>query len=229
MAQAPNPQEQQRPAGRPPAVAVPPEFDANPIWKLDQAQLVAILKDPAAPFFRKAIACKRLAQIGGKESIAPLAALLGEAKLGHYARFGLEPNPDPAAADALRAALPRLKGRLQMGVIHSLGVRRDARSIDALAKLLSNSDPEIAQASAASIGMIGGPQAAKLLHDALGRTKPPVLPVVARAALLCAEHLMASNRAAALEMYNALTATGMPKAVREAAWRAVNAAAAQSA
>ena len=53
--------------------------------------------------------------------------------------------------------------------------------------------------------MIGGMQAARALESALGRTKPPVFPVVARATLLCAEGLMASNRARALELYTQLS------------------------
>jgi HEAT repeat protein len=209
-------------AGRQAGPTVPPELDANPIWQLDQAALIAILKDPGASMFRKAIACKKLAQVGTKESIAPLAALLGEKRLGHYARFGLEPNPDPAAGEALRAALPRLKGRLQMGVIHSIGIRKDARAIDALGKLMYDGDVEIAQAASASLGTIGGPQAAKLLRDGLTRTKVPVFPVVARAALVCAESLLASNRTQALEMYATLSGASMPKPVRQAAYRAIN-------
>jgi len=228
MQQAPG---QTQPTPRAPAPAKPkpsappilPEFDAAPIWALDQPKLIAMLKNPSPTLFQKAIACKKLAQVGGRESIAPLAALLGEERLGHYARFGLEPNPDPAVDDALRAALPKLKGRLLMGVIHSIGVRKDAKALDALGKLMNSSDVEIAQAASASVGTIGGLAAAKLLRDALGRTKPPILPVVARAALVCAEGLMAANRAQALEMYTVLSGASMPKVVHLAAIRILNA------
>ena len=208
---------------------IPPEFDANPIWQLDQAKLIAILKDTGSTTFQKAIACKRLAQIGNKESVAPLAALLSDNRLGHYARFGLEPNPDPSVDEALRSALPKLKGRLLMGVIHSIGVRKDARAVDALGKLMYDQDVEIAQAASASLGTIGGPQAARLLRDGLNRTKIPVLPVVARATLVCAEGLMRANRAQALELYTTLSGPSMPKVVRLAAYRALNAAASTSA
>ena len=208
---------------------IPPEFDANPIWQLDQAKLIAILKDTASTTFQKAIACKRLAVIGNKESVAPLAALLGDNRLGHYGRFGLEPNPDPSVDDALRAALPKLKGRLLMGVIHSIGVRKDAKAVDALGKFMYDPDVEIAQAASASLGTIGGPQAARLLRDGLTKTKIPVLPVVARATLVCAEGLMRANRAMALEMYTTLSGPNMPKIVRLAAYRVLNATASRSA
>ena len=103
-------------------------------------------------------------------------------------------------------------------------MRKDAKALDALTKLIDDSDPEVAGAAAASVGMIGGLQAAKVLQAALDRTKPPVFPVVARACLLCAEGLMASNRARALELYTELSATTMPEPVRRAAIRVLNAA-----
>ena len=46
------------------------------------------------------------------------------------ARYALEPIPDPSVDDALRDALGKLKGRLLVGVIGSLGVRRDAKAVD---------------------------------------------------------------------------------------------------
>ena len=230
--QTSQPPAQATPAGGvapPPLPPILPELDARPIWQLDQARLIAILKDPGSTLFQKAIACKRLAQIGNRESVAPLAALLGDARLGHYARFGLEPNPDPSVDEALRSALARLKGRLLMGVIHSIGVRRDAKAVDALGKLMYDQDVEIAQAASASLGTIGGPQAARLLRDGLSRTKIPVLPVVARATLVCAEGLMRASRAQALELYTTLSGPSMPKVVRLAAYRALNAEASRTA
>ena len=203
-----------------PLPIIPPEFEAGPIMKLDESKAIALLKDPQSTFFQKAIACKRLAVIGHQNSIGPLAALLSDPQLAHYGRFGLEPNPDPAVNHVLRAALPKLKGRLLMGVIHSIGVRKDVKSVDALGKFMYDGDAEVAQAAAASLGSIGGPQAARLLQEGLTRTKVPVFPVVARAALLCAEGL--ADRRQSLELYAALSGASMPKVVRHAAFRAIN-------
>ena len=218
----------QPPAGakpvRTPAPTVPPEFDGLPIWKMEPAKLLALVKDPNSTVFQKAIACKKLAFVGGKEAVQPMAALLSHPQLACYARFGLEPNPDPSVDEALRAALPKLKGRLQVGVITSIGVRKDAKALDALTKLIDDSDPEVAGAAAASVGMIGGLQASRALQAAFDRTRPPVFPVVARAALLCAEGLMAGNRGRALEFYTLLSANRMPEPVRLAALRVLNAA-----
>jgi len=206
------------------APSVPPEFDGLAIWKMDPAKLLAMVKDPNSTVFQKAIACKKLAFVGGKEAVQPMAALLSHPQLGCYARFGLEPNPDPSVDEALRAALPKLKGRLQVGVITTIGVRKDARALDALTKLIDDSDAEVAGAASASVGMIGGLPASRALQAALGRTKPPVFPVVARATLLCAEGLMAGNRPRALELYAQLSGTTMPEPVRRAALRVLNAA-----
>src|SRR5215472_9910680 len=125
-----------RGAGAVPNPIIPPELDALPIWKMEPPKLIAMVKDPSSSLFQKAIACKKLAFVGGKDAVQPMAALLGHPQLSCYARFGLEPNPDPSADEALRDALPKLSGRLKIGVITSIGVRKDAKAVDILAKLI---------------------------------------------------------------------------------------------
>jgi len=61
-----------------------------------------------------------------------LVALLPDEKLNLYARFALEAIPDPAVDDALREAAARLQGRQLVGVINSLGKRKDAKALDLL-------------------------------------------------------------------------------------------------
>jgi hypothetical protein len=191
---------------------------------MEPPKLVAIVKDLNSTVFQKAIACKKLAFVGGKDAVAPMAALLNHPQLACYARFGMEPNPDPSVDEAFRTVLPKLSGRLKIGVINSIGVRKDAKALDALAKLIDDTDPEIACAAAASVGMIGGTQAARALQAALERGKPPVFPVAARACLLCAENLMPANRSRGLELYRHLSGENMPRPVRLAALRVLNAA-----
>ncbi|HXK06546.1 MAG TPA: HEAT repeat domain-containing protein [Verrucomicrobiae bacterium] len=223
-AQTPTPQAAPGRGAAPARPVILPEYDALPIWKMEPPKLVAMVKDPSSTVFQKAIACKKLAFVGGKEAVTPMAALLSHPQLSCYARFGLEPNPDPSVDDAFRDALPKLQGRLKIGVITSIGVRKDPKALDALTKLIDDSDAEVARAAAASVGMIGGMQASRSLQAALGRTNSPVFPVAARAALLCAEGLMASNRPRALDLYTQLSAEPMPKPVRLAAIRVLNGA-----
>ncbi len=61
----------------------------------------------------------------------------------------------------LREALAKLKGRPLVGVIGSLGVRRDAKAVGPLSGLLKDSDPLVAQAAARSLGRIGNQAAAQ--------------------------------------------------------------------
>jgi len=203
----------------------PPEFQAAKIIALDEAGIIALLADPKATAFQKAKACQRLASIGTEKAAPALAALLADPQLAHYARWGLEPLPGQAADLALRNALRKLKGRLLVGAISSIGVRRDAGAVDALARLLNSTDPEVASAAAAALGSIGNAQAAKALQNALGRTKEPVRAAVARAGLVCAERLLAEgSRDQALAFYDLLTRSGTPKPVRLAAMHGIIAA-----
>lgn len=216
---------QTQPAQAPrPLPTVPPEFDALPIWTMAAPKLIALVKDPNSTLFQKAIACKRLSIVGGPDAVRPMAALLGHPQLACYARFGMEPNPDPSVDEAFRAALPKLTGRLQIGVIHSIGFRRDAKALNALKTLMGDTDAQVAGAAAASVGMIGGPEAGTILEQALKDTGSPVFPVVARACLLCAEGLMPTHRARALELYTQMSAKSMPEPVQLAALRVLNAA-----
>lgn len=204
---------------------LPPEYDAEPIMVLDQPKLIEMLKDPGSTMFQKAKACQRLATIGTKEAVPALAALLGDDKLGTYARFGLEPIPDPAADDALRDAMKGLKGRLLAGVVNSLGQRKDPKAVEPLSKLLYGSDAEVAQCAAAALGRISGPQAAKALQDGLTRTKGPVRDAVARGSITCASGLMArGDRKQALALYELLSRPDVIKPVRMAAMHSIIAA-----
>ena len=127
---------------------VPPDTNGQ------QDKLIAVLKSDA-PHKEKVDACRFLALVGTKDAVPALAALLGDEKLSHMARYALEPIPDPAADDALRDAAGKLKGPLLVGVIGSIGVRGDAKATGALAKMLEDSNKEVARVAARALGKIG--------------------------------------------------------------------------
>ena len=213
----------QRPSG--PATrrvkpAIPDEFKAEGIEKLDQPALIRILGEPGSEpktVFRKAIACKRLAAIGSKEAAAPLAALLSDDRASDYARDALEAMPDPAASDALRAALPKLKGLMLVGVINSIRRKRDRMAVEPLGKLIYGADAAVAGAAAQAVGDISGPVAAKLLQRALVATKGTVRGQVAAGALLCADRMMAEDRKGAFALLDRISRPDIPSNVRVAA------------
>jgi len=210
---------------RPTTPPIPPEFQAARIMKLDSPELVQILKDPAATLFQRVKACMRLAQVGAKEAVPALAALLSDQRLADYARFGLAPIPDPSVDDALRGALKKVKGKLLVGVIDSIGQRKDAKAVDALAKLMYHADAEVAQAAVAAIGQISGPRSAQILLDGLKKTKGPLRAAMAAAGLVSAEGLMASgDRKQAFALYDVLSRMDIPRPVRLAAMHSTIAA-----
>jgi HEAT repeat protein len=202
---------------------VPPaEFREGDIATLPAPALLAVIKDASAPEFKRAKACVRLGELGATEAIPALAALLGDDHISVYARYGLEPMAGPDASDALRAALPKLKGNHQIGVINSLSKRRDAKAVPALAKMLHSPDAEQARAAASALGHIGGLQAQKDLQAALPKSTGPQKMAVADASLLCAESLLADGkRPEAMALYNSLTAPEVPKPMRLAAMAAI--------
>jgi HEAT repeat protein len=210
---------------RPKAVEPPPEFQAGKIMSMDSPQLVGILKDPAATEFQRMKACQRLAVVGTKDAVPALVALLGDPKLAPYARFGLVPIPDPSVDDALREAAKKLKGHLLVGVIDSIGNRQDVKSIPLLTRLFYGADTEVARAAAASLGLISGPSATKVLQDALLKAKGVVRTAAAEACMVSAEGLMArGDRNGALALYAVLSRPDIPKPVRLAAMHSTIAA-----
>ena len=162
--------------------------------KGDEAKLIAVLKNADASRKDKVDACRQLAIIGGKDSIAPLAALLGNEELSHNARYALEPNPDPAVDEALRDALGRVKGMPLVGVIGSIGVRRDAKAVGALAKLLEDSNTVVACAAARAMGKIGTTEAAGALQAALPNASAGVKLDLCEGLFRCAEALAAADQ-----------------------------------
>lgn len=187
--------------------------------KGQEARLIAVLKSDA-PLKEKADACRVLGLVGTKEAVAPLAALLGDEKLAHMARYGLEPNPDPSVDDALRSALGTLKGRLLVGVIGSLGVRRDVKAVEPLAARLKDSDPEVAQAAARALGKIGTPAAVKALEGAIANAPAAEQLAFCEGLFRCAETLAnQGQRNEALAIYDRLSEAQALPQVRDGASR----------
>lgn len=188
--------------------------------KAEEAQLIATLQSASAPHADKVLACKKLAVVGSKQSIAALAALLPDEKLSHMARYGLEPMPDPEAGQALRDALGKVKGKLLVGVINSIGARRDDKATDALAGILGDADAAISGAAAGALGRIGDAAAAKILAKAIAGVSADKRQAFGDACIRCIEELTASgDRDAAASLAQATRNADMPAHIRLAATR----------
>jgi HEAT repeat protein len=209
-------------AAKPKPPEPPPEFQEGKIATMDAAALIGVLTSGSSTEFQKAKACQRIGELAPKEAVPALTPLLGDEHLNTYARDGLETIADGSAGDALRAALPKLKGNLLIGVINSIGKRRDAKASPELVVMMYGSDADVARAAAAALGSIGGSPSAKELQAALPKTSGLTRMAVADGCLVCAERLLADGqRDQALALYSSLSAPGIPQPARLAAMQGI--------
>jgi HEAT repeat protein len=175
-----------------------------------EAELLKVLQSGAPA--DKAIACKQLTIYGSEKAVPELAKLLADEQLASWARIALEAIPGPAADEALRASLESLDGKLLVGAINSLGVRRDAGAVEALASRLQHESADVALASAVALGRIGSVEAAAALQPVLSAESAAQRAAAAEGCIYCAEQLLArgSDKAAA-DLYDKVRAAEVPK------------------
>ena len=175
-----------------------------------EQDLITVLKSDA-PKSEKAITCKKLAIYGTEQSVPALAPLLADKELASWTRIALEAIPGTTAETALRNALGKLQGRLLVGVINSIAVRRDTQAVDALVEKLDDSNASVASASAVALGHIGGDKAAKALTKSLADAPPGVRSAVAEGCILCAERFLADDSIAqAVKLYDTVRKADVP-------------------
>jgi HEAT repeat protein len=183
---------------------------------------VAVLKSDAS-LEQKEEACRQLSIKGTVETVPLLAELLTDEKLSHMARYALEPMPYPEAGQALRDALGKTSGRLKVGVVNSLAIRKDAQAVPELAKLLADADVAVAQASAVALGDIATPEAENALKAAIAQANVPQgnLNALCDGLLACAEsHATKKESDAAMALFDQVLQTpNAPSQVRTAALR----------
>lgn len=182
-----------------------------------EKQLMAVLEDSSATFAGKQEACRFLWIIGTSVSVPALEKMLPDEKLGDLARYALERNPDPAAGRALRAALATATGRALIGIINSIGERRDPDAVKALRTLAMNPDKEVSGAAVVALGKIGTSTALAALQSLPTRDE-----AILKAMLRCLEGMVAAGkRAEAERVYVSLAANGRPAVPRSEAIRAL--------
>jgi hypothetical protein len=187
-----------------------------------ESRLAAVLTTRASRAAKDYV-CRKLMVIGTAASVPALASLLTDKDNSHMARYALERIPAPEAAAALRDAVAKLSGTLKVGVIGSLGVRRDAGSLVVLGAAWDDArrDSDAAVACAVALGDIGTPEAAHALGGASKEERAGRLgSALADGLLTCAERLLADgNKAEAAAVYKSLAGAGESKQVRLAATR----------
>ena len=176
-----------------------------------EKEQIAILRSDAPPQ-DKAIACKKLAIDGSSESVGDLAKLLSDPQLASWSRIALEAIPGTASDEALRKASESLEGNLLIGVLNSIGVRRDAGSVEILTKRLSDTNEDVASAAAIALGRVGNDAAVKVLRPALTNGPAKIRSAAAEGCVVAAERMHAEGKSAdAVALYDEVRKTELPK------------------
>ncbi len=184
-------------------IAATPAFADDPKNTAAQEQALLEVLRSDAPAAEKAMTCKKLAIDGSSASVADLAMLLSDPQLASWARIALEVIPGEAADQALLAATDELDGKLLVGTINSIGVRRYADAVPKLTSRLQDADAEVASAAAVALGLIGNADAGKTLRQALASAPANVRTTIAEGCVLCAERFLAEGNADdAIVMYD---------------------------
>jgi len=185
-----------------------------------ERQFIAMLRSADATTDCKRFVCRQLMTIGTAKAVPALATLLPDKNLSHMARYALERMQCPEAGKALRDALPRTQGRTLIGVINSLGARRDRQAIPALIRHLKRRDPEVAGAATRALGKIGGEEAVEALAAARANATGRLRQAIDDAYLRCADRFLTDGkRDRAKAIYEALYKPSERRNVRAAALR----------
>ncbi len=197
---------------------------AAPAAKTNESALIKVLESKASNR-EKSDACSKLKLIATGKSVSALAGLLTNQELSHSARYVLESLPDTKADKALRKALGKTSGDLQVGVINSIGMRRDADAVSDLGKLLRSTNQAAAIASAEALGRIGNASALKKLQGALPTSVGAPHLAQVDAILMCGNRLLAAGkRPEALKVFQALYISEPSGTVRQAVYSGMIAA-----
>ncbi|MGO9202600.1 MAG: HEAT repeat domain-containing protein [Limisphaerales bacterium] len=197
----------------------------DPALRLEvEARLLELLRNPATRDAKEFL-CRQLFTIGTARSAPSLEHLLTDPGLSHIARFALGRNEDPAAGDALYRALGKTSGKLQAGIINSLGDRRYEKAVPDLQGLLEAPEPLAAEAAATALGKIGGPNAVTALEAARGKATSNLARRLDEALLLAAGRFLADGqKEAATRIYESFYAPSEPRNLRIAGLRGLLAA-----
>jgi HEAT repeat protein len=164
--------------------------------------------------------CRHLRLIGTAASVPALAKLLGTEDTADMARYALERIPGAAVDRTLRSALPKSSGKVKIGIVNTLGRRRDPLAVAALRPLVTGSDAALAVAAAGALGNIATPEAVKALAAVRPKTSGVVRTEVNEAYLRSADALVErGDKKAAYAVYKELNAAGEPEMIRIGALR----------
>jgi HEAT repeat protein len=180
--------------------------------------LLKFLQSNATPAGKEA-AFRQLSLVGSNAAVPVLAPLLVQIDTAEMARYALAAIPGAPADEALRAALGKAPSdRIKIGIVNSLGTRKDSRAVAAIASLASSSNLELAAASMAALASISDKPALDALAAARKSANGPARELATEAMVVCADNFAArGDKATAASVYKQMLGPAEPPNVRSRA------------
>jgi HEAT repeat protein len=189
---------------------------ASPTQRRDiEQKFIAFLKSDATPG-GKDFVCKQLSSMGSEASVPALVAMLGDPKTADVGRYALERIPGAAVDRALRETLPKSSGRVRIGIVNTIGVRRDPGAVSALRSIALGAQADEASAALDALAHIADSAAASAIGEVYAKNPRAAAETYLQAANRMAER---GNASAAALIYQKLYASAEPPAVKAAALR----------
>jgi HEAT repeat protein len=154
--------------------------------RLCEEQLAEFL-DSDSTLAAKMAVCRHLREIGTSVSVPILEKMLLEQETSDIARYALEKIPGTSVDRALIRGLSRSEGQVRIGILSSLGQRKNPEAVPVLEILLYDSDTSAAVSAAVALGNIATPEAYAALTKSLGKTSGELQSQIASSLLKCAE------------------------------------------
>ena len=136
---------------------------------------------------------RELQVAGGRGAVESLGKVLTDEELCEPATQALVAIGD-GAAEQLRQALPKAKGKCRLTILQNLGVVGDAESINALQSAVSDEDREVRIVAAWGLANIGDADSANVLQQAADKAEGWERTQANKACLLLAEKLIAAGK-----------------------------------
>ena len=150
---------------------------------------------------------QELESVGGKEVVAALGKMLGDADLCEPAARALVAI-GAGAGEQLCAALPKATGKCRLTIIQNLGVVAEPTAVGHLRKAVTDGDQDVRLAAGWALANLGDEGSADLLVKAAGAKATWERVRGAKACLLLAEKLQAAGKKAeAKKVYQGLKNT----------------------
>ncbi len=195
--------------------------DNRPLENCEKEMIKFLLSD--ATIDAKSYICSKLGEIGSEASVPVLADLLNKPELFDSARYALERIPGEQSIRVLRNALQTTEGKARIGILTSIGLRKDLKSIPTVAMFLKDSDPDTVVAAGAALDRMGKESALSALWTARTQAIEPARLKLTEYTLSCANQILKEKKSSdALDVVRSLSADNtLPSSLRIASIRSL--------